>query len=440
MIGQTTEILIPTTKPPYHVPLMSEIAALAPNGFSVVSTFSGCGGSCLGYHMAGFRVLWANEFVPAVQQSYRANSDTILDPRDIRTIQPSEILHATGLTVGELDILDGSPPCQAFSTAGTREKGWGKGKTYEHGVTQKNEELFTDYIRILRGLKPKVFVAENVSGLLKGVAKGFFLEILRELKASGYVVQCKLLDAQWLGVPQMRQRAIFVGVRQDLGMPPVFPVPLPYRYSVRDALPWIVTQGDNGGFGNGAMREATIPSPTIGTETQAGNVRFPPSIVEARIFHNEGGTWSAGDITDTVSPTVRAHRMTHYVEQETDISRYAIGQEWDKLQPGEHSRKYRSLVKPTLEKPCPTLTGPPGAQFSPTAPSSSASVVHPTERRKFTIAELKRICAFPDDFILTGSYAQQWACLGNAVPPVMMAAIVREIRDRILAPLREHTA
>jgi DNA (cytosine-5)-methyltransferase 1 len=220
---------------------MEEIRAIPWNGFKVASTFSGAGGSCTGYRMAGFKVIWANEFVPIAQESYKANAaeDCILDPRDIRQIQPGEILDATGLNQGELDLFDGSPPCQAFSTAGKREKGWGKGKKYEHGAVQCNEQLFDDYIRLLRGLMPKTFVAENVSGLVKGKAKGFFLEILKELKASGYRVTCRVLDAQWLGVPQTRQRTIFVGVREKLGLEPVHPKPLPYQYSVRDALPWI---------------------------------------------------------------------------------------------------------------------------------------------------------------------------------------------------------
>jgi DNA (cytosine-5)-methyltransferase 1 len=159
-------------KPAYRVPSMAEVAAMPWNGFTVASTFSGCGGSCLGYRMAGFKVVWANEFVPAAQESYRANmsSDAILDCRDIRLVQPEEILQATGLARGELDLFDGSPPCQAFSTAGKREKGWGHEKTYEHGASQCNETLFDEYIRLLRGLQPRTFVAENVSGLVKGTA------------------------------------------------------------------------------------------------------------------------------------------------------------------------------------------------------------------------------------------------------------------------------
>jgi len=191
-------------KPLYKIPLMQEINAITPNGFNVISTFSGCGGSSLGYRMAGFKVLWANEFVPAAQESYRANmqADCILDGRDIRIIKPEDILSTIGLKKGQLDLLDGSPPCQAFSAAGKREKGWGKAKHYEHGATQCNERLFDEYIRLLGGLMPKVFVAENVSGLVKGAAKGMFLEILAGLKNCGYKVTCRVLDAQWLGVPQ----------------------------------------------------------------------------------------------------------------------------------------------------------------------------------------------------------------------------------------------
>lgn len=313
----------------------------------------------------------------------------------------------------------------------------------------------------MRDLQPKVFVAENVSGLVKGTAKGYFIEILQALKACGYNVEAKLLDAQWLGVPQMRQRVIFVGVRNDLERAPTFPKPLSYRYSVRDALPWIVAQGDNGGFGSGSLRSADSPSPTIGTGTQAGNGRFPPSIVEAYVETNKGSR-----SIDEPSPSVLTHGRQHttseltirqgnknghsaqrgaiddsaapcptiiagggsgqfVVERESDISRYAIGAAWDTLRLGEQSDKYYQLVKAPLDAPSPTVTQRGGD-------ATAASVTHPTEKRKFSIAELKRICAFPDDFILTGTYAQQWERLGRAVPPVMMSHVARVIRDEIL--------
>lgn len=352
-------------KPPYMVPSMEEVRNLPWNGFTVASTFSGCGGSSTGYRMAGFKVLWASEFIDAARDAYKANCApyTVVDGRDIREVQANDILDAAGIGVGELDLFDGSPPCASFSTAGKREKGWGKVKKYSD-KEQRTDDLFFEYSRLIRGLQPKTFVAENVSGLIKGTAKGYFLEILRELKACGYRVSCKVLDAQWLGVPQARQRTIFVGVRKDLNLDPVHPKPLPFRYTVKDALPCI---------------------------SKAAHDAFDEP-------HN------------------------------TDISKYAIGPEWDKLKPGEQSQKYFSLVKVDPDKPCPTVCASHGN-------IGMAGITHPTEKRKFTIAELRRICGFPDDFILTGSFQQQWERLGRAVPPVMMSHVAAEIRDGILLKL-----
>ena len=116
-------------KPQYRVPSMQEIKDLPWNGYTVASTFSGCGGSCRGYRMAGYRVAYALEFIPEAQRTYKANHpDSYLDTVDIRDLKPEQLLERAGVAKGELDILDGSPPCSAFSTAGSREKGWGKVK------------------------------------------------------------------------------------------------------------------------------------------------------------------------------------------------------------------------------------------------------------------------------------------------------------------------
>lgn len=343
-------------KPPYRVPSMAEIAAVAgSNGYRAVSTFSGCGGSSLGYEMAGFRLLWASEFVPAARQTYVLNHPKVaVDARDIREVAAADVLEATGLGVGELDLLDGSPPCASFSTAGKRSKGWGTSKKYSD-VEQRTDDLFLEYVRLIDGLRPKVFVAENVSGLVKGVAKGWFLEILARMKACGYRVEARVLDAQWLGVPQQRQRLIFVGVREDLGVAPRHPTPLTHRYSVREAI-W--------------------------------------DLARAGGYENE------------------------------DIRRFAIGPEAEKLREGGHSDRYISLQKCSNDAPAFTITARGGY-------AGVAGPVHPEGWRKFTIDELKRICGFPDDFRLTGSYGQQWERLGRAVPPVMMATVAGCARDML---------
>lgn len=467
MVGETESGDL-AARPPYRVPSMAEIAALAPNGYRVVSTFSGCGGSCLGFRMAGFRVVWASEFVPAARETYAANHDTPVDARDIRTVSPADILAATGLKVGELDVLEGSPPCASFSTAGRRERGWGQVKAYSDRE-QRTDDLFFEFVRIVDGLAPRVFVAENVSGLIKGTAKGYFKRILAALRATGYHVEARLLDAQWLGVPQARQRIIFVGVRQDLKVPPAFPRPFPYRYSMRDALPWLSAVGTK----RGAIA-ASEPAPTIQTHgrlhTQSelsaiddgrfegialdryrpggapSRERFidadqpAPAVSasgigtgfrgQARVVHVAGSSRGTEHSVDAPAPTVMANGLGNNkhssVLLETPALGAAVGREWDKLRVGGQSEKYYQLVRPDPDDPCPTVTAAGGNV-------GLASVTHPYERRKFTIEELRALCSFPSDFVLTGTFAQQWERLGRSVPPLMMRAIAETLRDRVLA-------
>ena len=133
--------------------------------FKVISLFAGGGGSSTGYRLAGGKVLAINEFVPAAQESYAKNyPDTYIFKQDIRELTGDIILEQLGLKKGELDILDGSPPCSSFSTAGLRQKGWGRVKKYSD-LEQRTDDLFFEFARILKELQPKVFVAENVKGL-----------------------------------------------------------------------------------------------------------------------------------------------------------------------------------------------------------------------------------------------------------------------------------
>lgn len=193
---------------------------------TVVSTFAGCGGSSLGYSMAGFRELLAVEWDDNAVETFKLNFPEIpVYHGDIAKCSVEWVLKETGLKVGELDVLDGSPPCQGFSTAGKRQ------------LADSRNQLFMEFVRLLRGLKPKVFVMENVSGMVKGKMKIVFAEILRELKASDYKVSARLLNAMYFNVPQSRQRLIFIGVRDDLGIEPSHPTAESEPITVKEA--WV---------------------------------------------------------------------------------------------------------------------------------------------------------------------------------------------------------
>ena len=190
---------------------------------TVVSLFAGCGGSSLGYSMAGFRELLAVEWDDNAVETFKLNFPGVpVYHGDIAKLSVEECLSLTGLEPGQLDVLDGSPPCQGFSTAGKRN------------LDDPRNGLFREYVRLLRGLRPKVFVMENVSGMIKGKMKLVFAEAMRELKASGYKVSARLMNAMYFHVPQSRQRLIFIGVREDVGKEPSHPVAQAGPITVRE--------------------------------------------------------------------------------------------------------------------------------------------------------------------------------------------------------------
>lgn len=199
---------------------LKDLAGVKKNGLTVFSCFACGGGSSMGYKLAGYDVVGCVEIDPRVMAIYKANNHPkysyTMDIRKFLEIPneelPPELFH--------LDILDGSPPCSVFSTAGDREKAWGKDKVFREGqVKQKLDDLFFFYIQIAQKLQPRVVIAENVSGLIKGNAKGYVNEIFKAFDAAGYKAQLFLLDARYMGVPQMRQRTVFVAQRKDQGFP-----------------------------------------------------------------------------------------------------------------------------------------------------------------------------------------------------------------------------
>jgi len=192
---------------------------------TVISTFAGCGGSSLGYKWAGFKELLAIEWDDNAVQTFKLNFPEVpVWQRDICTVTGQEILDFCNIKKGKLDLLDGSPPCQGFSTAGKRQ------------VKDSRNDLFKEFVRLVNDLQPKVFIMENVSGMVKGKMKGKFIEIMQTLKSLNYEVRAKLMNSMYYEVPQSRQRMIFIGVRKDLNKIPSYPEPLKKVITVREAL------------------------------------------------------------------------------------------------------------------------------------------------------------------------------------------------------------
>lgn len=256
-------------------------AARMPDAPTVISTFAGCGGSSLGYSMAGYRELLAVEWDQNAVDTFRLNFPKVpVYHGDIAKLSVEECLERSGIGVGELSVLDGSPPCQGFSTAGKRD------------MADPRNQLFREYVRLLRGLQPRVFVMENVSGMVKGKMKLIFADILRELKASGYLVSARLMNAMYFNVPQSRQRMIFIGVREDVGIVPSHPRSESKPMGMRDAwvgvtnhdpimeLGWLADYIDRWPAGTGLGAVAIKHRPDLGKFGQHGNANKRLSFTE----------------------------------------------------------------------------------------------------------------------------------------------------------------
>lgn len=201
-------------------------APRTPNAPTVISTFAGRGGSSTGYHMAGFHELLAVEWDQHAADTLRLNYPHLdVYHGDIAELSGQEVLRRTGLQPGQLDLFDGSPPCQGFSLMGGRQ------------LDDPRNQLFREYVRLIDALRPRVFVMENVRGMTSGKMLGVYHEAMAALKAAGpgYRTISGILNAAQFGVPQNRERLIVIGVRQDLGLTPTLPRPTSWGPTVRQA-------------------------------------------------------------------------------------------------------------------------------------------------------------------------------------------------------------
>lgn len=184
------------------------------NGLKVFSCFA-CGGSTMGYKLAGCEVIGCCEIDPRMNEVYVKNHhpkhNFLMDIRDFNNLSslPDELY--------ELDILDGSPPCTTFSMAGDREESWGKKKKFREGQAEQTlDDLSFVFIETVAKLKPKVVIMENVEGLLKGEAFSYVQKIYKDFMELGYQVKHWLLKGEQMGVPQRRHRVFFVALRDDI--------------------------------------------------------------------------------------------------------------------------------------------------------------------------------------------------------------------------------
>ncbi|MDR3348904.1 MAG: DNA cytosine methyltransferase [Acidaminococcales bacterium] len=332
--------------------------AAAKHLFSSIELFAGAGGLALGIEKAGFNTRALIELDKDAAATLRRNRpfwNVIHD--DIANISSLDLSDLFKLPVGELDMLSGGAPCQSFSYAGKRL-----------GLEDARGTLFYHFAVFLQKLQPKVFLFENVRGLLTHDGGRTYQTILDIFAKSGYASQKQILNAWDYGVAQKRERLITIGIRNDLVeiIKIDFPLPHSYKPVLRDVL-------------------KNIPA-SEGAEY---------SECKRKIFElvPPGGYWR--DIPDNIA-------------KEYMKSCYFMG--------GGRTGILRRL---SLDEPSLTVL---------TSPSQKQTDrCHPLEPRPFNIRENARIQCFPDDWTFCGSVGSQYKQVGNAVPINLAFAIAKEI-------------
>lgn len=185
----------------------------------VISLFSGAGGLDLGFVQMGFSIVWANDIDPDAVRTYQANLGNHIVLGDISEVDVT--------TLPDCDVLIGGFPCQGFSEANTKR-----------GMGDARNQLYKQYLRVLREKRPAVFVAENVRGILTIAGGEAIRTIVGDFSDAGYRVQYRLLNAADYGVPQQRRRVFIVGIRNDLDADFLYPSPTNEKNGEGGLAPW----------------------------------------------------------------------------------------------------------------------------------------------------------------------------------------------------------
>ena len=376
--------------------------------FTYISFFAGGGGSSAGYKLAGGDCRFVNEFQQVAVNTYLANwPDTPHICGDIKNVTGKQIMEMTGIKVGELDILDGSPPCPPFSMSGTKKKGWNKEKM-AYGMKQQNiEDLTWEMIRITKEMQPKVVICENVKGLTMDYAKQHLDRMCEDFEKEGYTTTYKVLNGIHFGVPQKRQRVFIVSVRNDvmddIGMPwmtinSIFPEGVDEQPTVEDAIGDLRLDNENSVEAH-ELREIMKKS---------AKYKWLK-----RLPKNPDKVVSVGD--DIVRPfwqKVIAHRK-----------------KWGKSIPEEKNSFFQSRRVPWNQA---------SHTLSEQGLMTSLAVhLHPEEDRGYTTKESARIMGLPEDYVNTGTLNERLARIGLMVAPPMMKYVAESIYEKVLEPYNE---
>jgi DNA (cytosine-5)-methyltransferase 1 len=359
----------------------------------VIDLFSGVGGLSYGFaHDDNFEIVAANEILPNMAKAYSLNHPTAkVYAEDIKDFSADKIEKDLGIKPSEIDIIVGGPPCQAYSTVGKRL------------IDDPRGKLFQEYYRVLKEFNPKLFLFENVKGLLSMQDGELLKTIISLFESLGYKVKYKLLNAADYGAPQIRERVIIIGSK----LKTEFEYPEPTHYNPEDE--------------NNLFKNSLKPYLTL--EEAISDLPFIKTNEESFEYANE----PQNEFQKLMRKNAPEKLMDHSSPKKND----KLVKIMESLPDGGTPEDLPESLRPTSgfkntycrlwwKRPSTTITR------NLSTPSSSRCI-HPKAPRPLTTREGARIQCFPDDYQFYGSRGDRNLQIGNAVPTFLSNAVAKAI-------------
>ncbi len=387
------------------------------NNLTFIDLFAGAGGLSEGLSEAGFHSLFSSEIIPVYAQTYKLNHPTAhVVTADIRALDANEIRNNLKIERGELDLIAGGPPCQGFSI----------NAPIRSTMDQRNH-LFKEFLRFVDAFAPRAILIENVPGLVSFEHGATLHAILNAMADLGYGADVHILGAAYYGVPQMRWRTIILGLRgkdlPSMAFPePIYHAPIKPNFTTTfDGHSLIKLPQASASANFVTVEEAIGDLPPLASGEQGKPIKeyFTDPTCD---FQRRARIGSSGVVNHEAPKLSKINlQRLQFIKPGgnwTDIPNELLPQGMRRARKSDHTKRYGRVKPNGLASTILTKCDPHwGAYF------------HYAQDRSFTVREAARIQSFPDHFIFTGTQLEQFAQVGNAVPPLLAEAVGLALRS-----------
>lgn len=387
------------------------------NNLTFIDLFAGAGGLSEGLSEAGFHSLFSSEIIPVYAQTYKLNHPTAhVVTADIRALDANEIRNNLKIERGELDLIAGGPPCQGFSI----------NAPIRSAMDQRNH-LFKEFLRFVDAFAPRAILIENVPGLVSFEHGATLHAILNAMADLGYGADVHILGAAYYGVPQMRWRTIILGLRgkdlPSMAFPePIYHAPIKPNFTTTfDGHSLIKLPQASASANFVTVEEAIGDLPPLASGEQGKPIK--EYLTEPTCdFQRRARIGSSGVVNHEAPKLSKINlQRLQFIKPGgnwTDIPNELLPQGMRRARKSDHTKRYGRVKPNGLASTILTKCDPHwGAYF------------HYAQDRSFTVREAARIQSFPDHFIFTGTQLEQFAQVGNAVPPLLAEAVGLALRS-----------